>query len=188
MICQDGDKIIWTTRNIVPEAPNSQKKKNEPRHDRTNKVTVRPAKTQISLGICPVWSESSLCAQWVAKDPRFLHVDSDDSGWSDWADAQADLSLRWAQSHFVGFVMSQLKYWKLTFFVEVFLLISRWSFCFHINITDMSRDMTKPTKWVYSDQPGHLPSLFRGFVVRMKKAWVLSYPLSAQRRLCGCPG
>ena len=28
----------------------------EPRHDKTNKVTVRPAKTQISLGIRPVWS------------------------------------------------------------------------------------------------------------------------------------
>ena len=38
-----------------------------------------PAKTQISLGIRPVWSESSLCAQWVAKDPRFLHADSEDS-------------------------------------------------------------------------------------------------------------
>ena len=29
-------------------------------HDKTNKVVVRPAKTQISLGICPVWSESSI--------------------------------------------------------------------------------------------------------------------------------
>ena len=28
--------------------------------------------------------------------------------WSDWADAQADLSLRWAHAHFVGFVMSRL--------------------------------------------------------------------------------
>ena len=28
--------------------------KTEPRHDKTNKVTVRPAKTQISLGIRPV--------------------------------------------------------------------------------------------------------------------------------------
>ena len=27
---------------------------NEPRHDKTNKVTVRPVKTQISLGIRPV--------------------------------------------------------------------------------------------------------------------------------------
>ena len=52
---------------------------NEPRHDKTNKVSVRPAKTQISLGIRPVWSESSLCAQWEAKDPRFLHADSEDS-------------------------------------------------------------------------------------------------------------
>ena len=34
-----------------------------------------------------------------------------------------------------------------------------------------------------SDQPGHPPSLIRVFTVRMKKAWVLSYPLSAQRRL-----
>ena len=34
-----------------------------------------------------------------------------------------------------------------------------------------------------SDQPGHPPSLIRVFAVRMRKAWVFSYPLSAQRRL-----
>ena len=51
----------------------------EPRHDKTNKISVHPAKTQISLGICPVWSGSSMCAQWVAKDPNFLHVGSKDS-------------------------------------------------------------------------------------------------------------
>ena len=34
-----------------------------------------------------------------------------------------------------------------------------------------------------SDQPGHLPNLIRVFAVRVKKAWVLSYPLSAQWRL-----
>ena len=34
----------------------------EPQHDKTNNVTVRPAKTQISLGIRLVWSESSLSA------------------------------------------------------------------------------------------------------------------------------
>ena len=34
-----------------------------------------------------------------------------------------------------------------------------------------------------SDQPGHLPSLIRVFTVHMKKALVLSYPLSTQRRL-----
>ena len=42
-----------------------------------------------------------------------------------------------------------------------------------------------------SDQPGHPPSLIRVFAVCMKKPWVLSYPLSTQRRLIrlgGCPG
>ena len=42
-------------------------------------MTVHPAKTQISLGIRPVWSESLLCASLVAKDPSFLHADSEDS-------------------------------------------------------------------------------------------------------------
>ena len=51
----------------------------EPRHDKTNKMSVRPAKTQISVGIRPVWSESSLHAQWVAKNPSFLLADSEDS-------------------------------------------------------------------------------------------------------------
>ena len=51
----------------------------EPRHEKTNKMSMRPVKTQISLGIHPVWLESSQCAQWVAKDPSFLHADSEDS-------------------------------------------------------------------------------------------------------------
>ena len=34
----------------------------EPRHDKTYNISVRPAKTQISLGIRPVLSESSLFA------------------------------------------------------------------------------------------------------------------------------
>ena len=45
--------------------------------------------------------------------------------WSDWADAQAALSLRWAHTHFVGFVMSRLKYTykkkKILFFLVWFL-------------------------------------------------------------------
>ena len=59
-------------------------KQNEPPHDKTNNVAVRPVKTWISLGICPVCSESSLCTQWVAKDPSFFHADSkdfDQTGW-----------------------------------------------------------------------------------------------------------
>ena len=49
--------------------------------------------------------------------------------------------------------------------------------------------MTKPTKWLCALQ--RLPSLIRIFAVPMKKAWVLSYPMSTQRRLIRlgeCPG
>ena len=35
--------------------------------------------TQISLGIRPVWSESLLCVQWVAKGSVLLQADSEDS-------------------------------------------------------------------------------------------------------------
>ena len=73
---------------------------------KTNKVTVRPAKTQISLGIRPVWSVFAVRMKkaWVLSYP----LSAQQRLWSDWADAQADLSLRWAHSHFVGFVMSRL--------------------------------------------------------------------------------
>ena len=57
---------------------------NEPRHEKTNNVAVRPAKTQISLGICPVWAESTLCTYWVAKDPSFLRAGSEDSDQTRW--------------------------------------------------------------------------------------------------------
>ena len=50
--------------------------------------------------------QSSMCTQLVAKDLSSLHTDSED--WSNWADAQADLSLHWAHTQFVGFVMSRL--------------------------------------------------------------------------------
>ena len=62
---------------------------------------VHSVKTAISLGIHQVWSEPSLCAQWVAKDSMLLHVDSED--WSDWVDAQANLSLHWAHRSFCWF-------------------------------------------------------------------------------------
>ena len=52
---------------------------NETQHDKTNKMSVRTANSQISLGIGPVWSESSLCAQWVVYDPSVLHADNEDS-------------------------------------------------------------------------------------------------------------
>ena len=70
---------------------------------------ARSAKTQISLGICPVWLEPSLCAQWVAKDRSFLHTDSEDS---DQTGRMPRLIWVFAgrTCHFVGFVMRWLIY------------------------------------------------------------------------------
>ena len=87
---------------------------------------VCPAKTQISLGICPVWSESSLSAwkkTWVLSYP----LKAQRRLWSDWADAQADLSLCWAHSHFVGFVMRRLKwFWLLTLLSLISQIRMQW--------------------------------------------------------------
>ena len=81
---------------------------NEQRHDKTNKMSVRPARTQIRPG----WSEYSLSA-WRKLGSLSYPLSAEQRLWSDWADAQADLSLRWAHTHFIGFVMLRLKYWKL---------------------------------------------------------------------------
>ena len=55
-----------------------------------------------------------------------------------------------------------------------------------IVFSHLSRDMTKPTKWLCAQRrlrSAWAPSLVRVFAVRLKKAWVLSCPLSAQQRL-----
>ena len=70
---------------------------------------VHPGKTQISLGIHPVWSESSLSA-WRKLGSLATHwvhssypLSAQQRRWSDWADTQADLSLRWAHMPFYWF-------------------------------------------------------------------------------------
>ena len=74
---------------------------NDPRHDKTNKMAIRPAKTQISLGIRPVWSVFT--ARSMGSYGPNVSSCGQRRPWSDWADAYADLSLRWTHSHFVGF-------------------------------------------------------------------------------------
>ena len=61
------------------------------------KWPVRPAKTQISLGMCPVWSVFAVHLKkcWVLSYP----LSTQRRLWSDWVDAQADLSLCWAAAH-----------------------------------------------------------------------------------------
>ena len=78
----------------------------DPPHDKTNKMACAPIKDSISLGIRTVWSESSL-STWRKLGSLATHwVHSED--WSDWVDAQADLSFAGCTCHFVGFVMRWL--------------------------------------------------------------------------------
>ena len=62
---------------------------------------VRPTKTPISLSIPPVWSVFTV----RLKKARLLSysLSAQRRLWSDWADAQADLSLRWAHMPFCWF-------------------------------------------------------------------------------------
>ena len=65
------------------------------------KWLVCPVKTQISLAIRPVWS-GSLLSSWrniASSATHWAHCQD----WSDWVDAQADLSLCWAHMSFCWF-------------------------------------------------------------------------------------
>ena len=73
---------------------------------RTTKPTkwhVCPAKTQFSLGICSVWSESSLSTWRKLSLATFYLLSTQWGLWSDWADAHADPSLCWAHMLFCRF-------------------------------------------------------------------------------------
>ena len=118
----------------------------EPRHDKTNKTSVPPVKTQISLGIHPVCSESSLCAQWVAKDPSFLQAAAKTlirlGGCPGWSESSLGVhSFCWVLSCRGSFCCLSS---RQTFRYQAML------FCEELNIAanalNMSRFMTKPTK------------------------------------------
>ena len=73
----------------------------EQQHDKTNKITCAPSKDS-----GPSWSESSLCAWWVAEDLSFFQVDSQDSDQTGWMPRL--ICFCWVHRSFVGFVMPWL--------------------------------------------------------------------------------
>ena len=71
--------------------------------------TLRSAKTQISLSIRPVWSESSLSG-WRKLGSLATHwAHSEDSGQTGWT-PRLIWVFTWRTCHFVGFVMRWLNY------------------------------------------------------------------------------
>ena len=81
---------------------------------------ARLVKTQISLGIRPVWSESLLSGEEALAPCFVTHwVQSED--WLDWADVQADLSLRWVQTSFRWFSHDMVHFLSyILFFCDCF--------------------------------------------------------------------
>ena len=79
----------------------------EPPHDKTNKMACAPSEDPAQPGHPP-----SLIRVFVVRMKKaWVHIyqmSAQRRLWSDWADIQTDLSLRWAHSHFVGFVMRRL--------------------------------------------------------------------------------
>ena len=129
----------------------------EPSYDKTNKMTVRSAKIQISLGIRPVWSEISLSA-WRNLASLATHsAHSED--WSDWAYAQADsaqsdLRLRWVHNRFVCFVVMWLIYSELHVF-----FCSHFSFTFYRILYNAETGImmfTNETNLMFLSQNAHL--------------------------------
>ena len=91
------------------------------------------------------------------------------------------------------YTWSQRQY--LTFTVEVKFISFFMNNTYKLKKYELPHDKTDKMAFTpseNSDHPGHPPSPIRVFAVRMKKAWALSCPLSAQRstliRLGGCPG
>ena len=132
---------------------------------------MRTAKTLIRLG----WSESSLGAQIV-----LLVLSCSSSVENNYLTALTLVKMYVANSY--------VEYMWSFRCLSIIFHQQQLPFQHPINITkwscNMSCLMTKPTKWhVRPDQPGHPPSLIRVLAVRMKKAEVIGYPLSAQQRL-----
>ena len=147
----------------------------QPQHDKTNKMTWAQQR-HISLGICPVRSETLFCAHLVAKDPK--------QGFFMWT-VKTDQTERMPRliwifaGHtglFVGFVVRWLNCWL--FFIQNWLwknmMIWKWKkeidSCFVQSnafscagewwptvdstslTTHLRHNMTKPTKWVCGPQ------------------------------------
>ena len=108
--------------------------------------------------------QSSLCAQWVAKDPRFLYADSEDS---DQTGRMPRLIFAGRTCHFVGFVM----WWLICANGSAFLNhkhVYIWATMWHVRPTRTQISLRFPAVW------------FRVFVVLMKKHCTNGYRTCAQ--------
>ena len=84
-----------------------QETKFEPPQDKTSKMACAPSKDSYGPGHQPSLIRViavRMKKHWVLSHP----LSAQQRHWSDRADAQTDLNLRWVHSHFLGFVMRWL--------------------------------------------------------------------------------
>ena len=127
----------------------------------TTKWHVCPVKTQISQGIYPVWSVSllSACRKLEALVIHWAHSED----WSNWADAQADLSLRWMHCNSVCFVMRRLINSNFIFNI----LTTKSSGPRQANLVLITYACSEG-----SGEPAHPRSLARTITARSYKQWI----------------
>ena len=104
----------------------------------------------------------------------------------------------WLQGLWWGFISRNYVVWPTFLLMNVFTALKGSHFWFLLHQVNYAyaNSLQCHTQWFLkwfqyenwapskdSDQPGHPPSLIRVSTVRLKQNWVLSYTLSAQRRL-----
>ena len=94
--------------------------------------------------------------------------------WSDWADVQADPSLHWAHSHFVGFVQSDQS--SLSARRKLGSLSTHWA---HNKDSDQTGRMPR-LMWVFTGCKCHFVGfVMRGFKYDAADTWCNSYSLQS---------
>ena len=138
---------------------------------------VCPAKTQISLGIRPVWSESLLSA-WRNLGSLATHwAHSENSGQT----GQMP-KLVWVYAghtgHSVGFVMRWLNYWVSFFLIlQCYLLEPEWV-CMNHKMPIISTPMMNAAKAIPTTVPESNPSITICFSSDLLVPWVLLVSVS----------
>ena len=98
LVCANSERMsmtfIWVCQNWATSWQNQHN-------------DFAPSEDSDQLGIHPVWSESSLSAWRNIRSSANYWAHCED--WSDWADAQADLSLGWAHRSFCWFCHEALQ-------------------------------------------------------------------------------
>ena len=136
-------------------------------HEKNNKVACAHSKDSDQPGPHTVWSESSLSA-WRKLGSLATHwVHSED--WSDWAHAQADLSLRGVHTSFCWFHHEVAHLFLYIFPMLMLGFCDSYGFqqynkaTSHEPLHDKTNKMTAFSE--DSDQPLHPPSLIKFFSV-----------------------